>query len=103
MPSASPQDMVYAQAALCSDIEQAIAHLRRLTQCDVQHLWEHCADDLSLEQVLAESCEWAIAPLNDRHHVAWSRGRNVLWLRQHIRIPNDLNRFPLDGLTLRLG
>jgi alpha-mannosidase len=40
---------------------------------------------------------------NDRGHVAWVKGRKVLWLGQRIVVPHNLQGYYLQGLTLRLG
>jgi alpha-mannosidase len=105
MTSASSVSLSSAQTNLRSDIERAIAHLRDLSQYDIQHQWRWCFDDLSIDQVLAEGAEaeWAIAPLNARQHIAWPRGRQALWLKQSIQVPQDCHGFALDGLTLRLA
>lgn len=86
-------------------IDAAIARLRSFSQQNIQNSWRGHIGDLPAEQaVVAETwTDWAIAPLNDRHHIAWDKGKRVLWLGQHIHIPHHLNGFPLNGLTLRLA
>jgi len=42
-------------------------------------------------------------PLNDRGHIAWEKGRSVLWLGQDVVIPETWNGYPLRGLTAKLA
>ncbi|NJL38359.1 MAG: alpha-mannosidase, partial [Leptolyngbyaceae cyanobacterium SM1_4_3] len=78
--------------------------LRQLTQLDVQTNWHHCFEDLSIAQATQPERwkEWAIAALNSRHHVAWTK-RRVLWLGQTLTIPQALEGYFLEGLVLRLA
>jgi alpha-mannosidase len=81
-------------------ISRASDRLRGLTQHGVQTQWQACP----LADLRCPTAgDWAIAPLNERGHVAWPRGRQVLWLRQQIRVPLALDGYPLAGLTLRLA
>jgi alpha-mannosidase len=41
--------------------------------------------------------------LNPRHHIAWEKGEQVLWLGQSLTIPEALDGYPLRDLTLRLA
>jgi alpha-mannosidase len=94
-------------AEICSQcIETAIAHLRELTQLDCQANWR-----MSFEDAVVEiQCDphqwinWPTAPLNDRHHIAWPAGRQVLWLVQAIKMPTVLTaaEYSLAGFTARL-
>lgn len=88
-----------------SQISEAITQLRQLTQQDIQTGWRFCAADLPLAEATDSQRwhDWQTVSLNDRAHVAWPAGRNVLWLGQQIVIPADLHGYPLTGLTLRLG
>ena len=84
-------------------IAEAIAKLRSLTQISVQPQWRCHWGDLSISQVAATWQAWATATLNAKNHVSWAKGRQVLWLAQHIVVPHDLGGYPLQGLTLRLA
>ncbi len=86
-------------------IDAAIDALRQLTQRDRQPSWRCCLADLPVDQALQTErwSDWAIAPLNNREHIAWSKGRQTLWLGQQIKVPLDLAGYPLEGLTLRLA
>ncbi|MCG9891909.1 MAG: alpha-mannosidase [Thermosynechococcaceae cyanobacterium MS004] len=86
-------------------IEKAIARLRQLTQQDRQALWR-----VSLGNGEAASqCDpsqwdaWPLATLNERQHIAWPAGQQVLWLGQVITLPDALVDYPLAGSTARLS
>lgn len=83
----------------------AIDRLRHLTTLDVQAHWRWHAGDLPLEQAIQTDRwhTWETAPLNARQHIAWGRGRQILWLAQQFVVPQSLSGYPLAGLTLRLG
>jgi alpha-mannosidase len=85
------------------EISKTIANLRRLTQRDVQEHWHSCSQDLNpTANSWINISDWAIAPVNEKGYITWSPGRQVLWLAQKIIIPQDLNGYPLEGLSLRL-
>jgi alpha-mannosidase len=88
---------------MISSLSDSIARLRSLTQVSVQPLWHWCQADLSLEEARSGWMDWAIAPLNDRDHVAWARGRKMLWLGQRIIIPTTLQGYSIEGFELRLS
>ncbi|MBD2091375.1 alpha-mannosidase [Microcoleus sp. FACHB-1515] len=73
-------------SASSAAIDTAIDRLRHLSQLDLQTAWY---------------CNEAIAPLNDRGHIAWDAG--AIELRQTIVIPERLNGYAIAGMTLRLG
>jgi alpha-mannosidase len=78
--------------------------LRHCSQVNVQASWRYCAADLSIAE--ATQYDWlncSVAQLNRKEHVAWSAGQKVLWLAQRLVIPQDLQGYPLDGLSLRLA
>lgn len=89
---------MHSPTAIAHRLETHLAHLRRLTQLDIQDRW--CA---TTSPALVPPPPGAIAPLNDRRHIAWDQGRQVLWLQQRIIVPSDLDAYPLDGMTLRLS
>jgi alpha-mannosidase len=47
--------------------------------------------------------DWAIAPLNHRQHIAWTQGRQILWLGQQMIVPEQVNGYPVADMTLRLA
>ena len=87
-----------------SFLTNLIQELRAYSQQNVQAHWHGLYEDSggSLETAMTWAGQWEVMALNERHHVAWPRGR-VLWLYQQFRVPDDLNGYPLAGLTLRLA
>lgn len=90
------------------DVIEAIAHLRQLTQVNLQNHWHYCQENLDISQVnhfpngdLGHN--WPIAELNEKAHIAWSAKKEVIWLTQTIAIPPDLQGYPLAGFSLRLA
>ncbi|MGJ3248627.1 MAG: alpha-mannosidase [Elainellaceae cyanobacterium] len=86
-------------------ILDTIARLRQLTQLDLQHRWRVCLADVATEKAVYASCwkAWAIATINERHHIAWKNGETVLWLGQRLVIPAAVENYPIDGLSLRIA
>ncbi|MEB3232334.1 MAG: alpha-mannosidase, partial [Leptolyngbyaceae bacterium] len=86
-------------------IHATLTRLRHLTQQSVQSGWRsHAAIDSMVTGLNAEKWEqWEPVTVNERGHIAWSRGRQVLWLGQTVTIPTDLQGYPVDGLLLRLS
>ncbi|MGP1374671.1 MAG: alpha-mannosidase, partial [Almyronema sp.] len=91
--------------ALETQITATLHRLRHLSQQDIQAQWHQSQQEGNIADLA--QCEswanWAIAPLNQRQHIAWQQGQQVLWLCQTLTIPAALNGYPLEGLTLRLG
>jgi len=85
-------------------LSDSIAKLRALTQVNVQTNWKLWSEDLPLEEISnhifanGSSCK-----LNDKDYIIWSAGRQVMWFGQQFIIPQDLQGYPLAGLTLRLA
>jgi alpha-mannosidase len=79
-------------------ILDTIARLRQLTQVDVQSQWRYCFGEST--QIGSEG---TIADLNAKGHIAWSKGRQVIWLYQTFVLPEHLHHYPLEGLTVRLA
>ena len=87
-------------------ISPSLTRLRACTQVDIQNGW------LSLEQgeksflpftFLGAAFSPYPASLNVKGHIAWSKGKQVLWLVQKLAIAPSLNGYPLEGLCLRLA
>ena len=85
-------------------IEETATRLKALTQSSQQVKW-HVSLEVGLVAVLHDQNwpQWPIAPLNERGHIAWPKGKQSLWLCQHIVVPEALAEFHLTGLSLRLG
>jgi alpha-mannosidase len=86
-------------------IDATISQLGQLTRVDVRSRWSIHLGDLSASAALDPQLwqEWNPAQLNDRKHIAWPAGQQVLWLSQIVQIPITLQGYPLAGLTLRLA
>ena len=98
-PSAEPVALTAEQT-----LQAAILQLRSLSQLDIQPHWHWSFTDGEIENIRAAAdLDWAIAPLNDRQHIAWAKGRQVMWLVQTVQVPSQLQGYPLSGLTLRLA
>lgn len=104
LPGKMP-DMLTASSQTTDRLSQAIDRLRQLTQLDIQNQWRCCEADLPVEQATQPQtwATWATASLNDRQHIAWEKGKRVLWLGQQLTVPVALQRYPLAGMTLRLA
>ncbi|HAA28014.1 MAG TPA: hypothetical protein DCE56_10565, partial [Cyanobacteria bacterium UBA8553] len=101
-------------------INDAIKRLRALTQVNVQNCWRCCAQDLSTDAgthfewwndwstvrlrspLTLSEAEGSTAELNSKQYIVWSAGRQVMWLGQRFVVPQDLQGYPLAGLSLRL-
>ncbi|MFP4120591.1 MAG: alpha-mannosidase [Coleofasciculus sp.] len=85
-------------------LSESIAKLRALTQVNVQTNWKLWSEDLPLEEISNHIfANGSSSELNDKDYIIWSAGRQVMWLGQQFIIPQDLQGYPLAGLTLRLA
>ncbi|MGB3508073.1 MAG: alpha-mannosidase [Microcoleaceae cyanobacterium] len=84
------------------EISAAIEKLRQLTQMDIQRQWRYCQGDIPIT-ALKNLDSWQLASINEKKHIAWAKGKQVLWLGQKLVIPPHLNGYFLAGLSLRLG
>ncbi|MEW6493120.1 MAG: alpha-mannosidase [Cyanobacteriota bacterium] len=87
------------------EINEAIEKLRAFTQVNVQHHWRCCPQDLpaAVATQSAQWQDWPIADLNPKGYIVWSAGQQIMWLGQQFIIPQDLQGYPLAGLSLRLA
>lgn len=89
---------------LLSIISEAIERLRSCSQVNIQSNWRCWSVDIPITAVTASDwLHYPLAELNAKGHIAWSSGRQVLWLAQKFVFPDDLHGFGLDGLSLRLA
>jgi alpha-mannosidase len=90
---------------LSTQIAAVTARLRTLSCVDLQSQWQMCIADLSVEVATQPElwASWAIAPLNQRHHIAWAKGKQSLWLAHRLVIPDQVNHYPVESLRLRLA
>ncbi|MGK7904255.1 MAG: alpha-mannosidase [Hormoscilla sp.] len=80
-------------------ITAAIDKLRQLSQVSIISHWRSGDGDRDLPATE----QWATVGLNEKNHIPWPGGSQVLWLAQDLTIPSHLQGYPLDGLTLRLA
>ncbi len=96
-----------AMAGLGEEITlpRAIARLRAMTQADLQSHW-HVGPvglDPDPQTIATLGPTWPQAQLNQRQHIPWPQGRQVLWLWQRLTVPPTLAEYPLGGHDLDLG
>jgi len=86
-------------------VDDTIHKLRQLTQLDIQPDWQVQADDYPIEIGTNPHTwpAWSPGQLNDREHIDWPQGCQVLWLGQVIQIPATQHSYPLIGCRLRLA
>lgn len=85
-------------------ISEAIEKLRFCSQVNIQTNWRCWEADLSIAEAM--QFDWLgcpVAQLNEKGHIAWLGGRQVLWLFQRLVIPDNLQGYPLEGFSLRLA
>ncbi|MEG3907245.1 alpha-mannosidase [Microcoleus sp. w2-18bC1] len=84
-----------------NNISEVVEKLRRLSQVEVQSGWRYCDSDSAVSSV--NICNSPVAELNDKGHIAWPSGKQVLYLGQQFVIPDNLHGYPVVGLRLLLG
>lgn len=90
--------------AISLALETHLNRLRQLNTQDIQSRWHQSTENLDLSDVLASnSQQWPLARLNNRQHIAWNKGCQLLWLCQTITVPTHFHGYPLAGLILRIG
>jgi alpha-mannosidase len=90
-------------SAVNSQISDTIRRLRQLNQQDLQANWRGYQGDRTLAQATSGWQLWGRMTPNGNNHIAWPKGRNVLWLGQRLMVPHNLQGYYLQGLTLRLA
>jgi len=58
-------------------ISNAIEKLGRLTRVEVQENWTICDEECRLANLRRD--EWENASRNEKGHIIWPKGREVLW------------------------
>lgn len=81
-------------------ISEAIAKLRCCSQVDLQANWLESENSVGTHRCasLPTPCS-----LNNKGHIAWEKGKKVVWLQQKLVVPPQLHDYPLVGLSLRLA
>ncbi|MEA5506737.1 alpha-mannosidase [Halotia wernerae UHCC 0503] len=85
-------------------ISKAIEQLRSCSQVNVHLTWLCQESDQTITDVMASDwSNWQPAQLNEKKYIAWKGGKKVLWLTQRLVVPQELQGYPLAGLSLRLA
>ncbi|MBW4560673.1 MAG: alpha-mannosidase [Mojavia pulchra JT2-VF2] len=84
-------------------ITEAIEKLRSFCQINIQSTWLYQESDQNTVVATSDLSQWTPVELNDKGSIAWAGGKQVLWLAQKIVVPQDLQGYPLAGLSLRLA
>ncbi|WP_071191485.1 alpha-mannosidase [Trichormus sp. NMC-1] len=85
-------------------ISAIIDKLRSCCQVNIQSSWVYRQVDWGITEVINSDLSlWEPVKLNDKAHVAWTGGKQVLWLVQKLVVPPDLQGYDLTGLCLRLA
>ncbi|XZN93638.1 MAG: glycoside hydrolase family 38 C-terminal domain-containing protein [Microcoleus sp.] len=85
-----------------NNISEVVERLRRLTRWDAQSGWRYCDSDLAVVQGV-NICNWPVAELNHKGHIAWPAGKQVFYLGQNFLVPASLSAYPVTGLRLLLS
>ncbi|MBD2440728.1 alpha-mannosidase [Nostoc sp. FACHB-110] len=85
-------------------ISQTIEQLRSCCQVNIQSNWLYQESDRNITDVMTSNwSDWQPVELNFKGNIAWTGGKQVLWLVQKLVVPQDLQGYPLAGLCLRLA
>ncbi|MFM9265589.1 alpha-mannosidase [Tychonema sp. BBK16] len=85
-----------------NNISATVEKLRRLSRWDVQSGWKYCNSDSAVVNPV-NICNWSLAELNEKSHIAWPSGKQVLYLGQKIVVSDNLSGYPVTGLRLLLS
>lgn len=85
-------------------ISTAIENLRSCCQVDIQSTWRYQeTDEVVTDFIPFSLTDWQPVELNEKDHIFWKGGKQVLWLGQKFSVPENLHNFPLTGLSLRVA
>jgi alpha-mannosidase len=85
-------------------ISATIDKLHSCCQVNILSSWVYRQVDWGITEVINSDLSlWEPVKLNDKAHVAWTGGKQVLWLVQKLVVPPDLQSYDLTGLCLRLA
>ncbi|WP_377477936.1 MAG: glycoside hydrolase family 38 C-terminal domain-containing protein [Microcoleus anatoxicus] len=85
-----------------NNISEVVERLRRLTLWDAQSGWRYYDSDLAVVKGV-NICNWPVAELNHKGHIAWPSGKQVFYLGQKFVVPPNLSAYPVTGLRLLLS
>ncbi|MDF5717253.1 MAG: alpha-mannosidase [Rhizonema sp. NSF051] len=81
----------------------AIDKLRSCCQVNIQEYWRFLEIDLTVAELSEHNVlDWETAQLNHKGYLTWAGGQKVLWLVQKVVVPQNLQGYALQGLSLRL-
>lgn len=85
-------------------IADTLEKLRAMTRSSIQNNWRSCPENIPREAATKPETwdNWEIATTNHKDHIAWDKGRKVIWLGQNLTVPHHLQKYPLTGLSLQL-
>ncbi|MEA5578835.1 alpha-mannosidase [Anabaena sp. UHCC 0451] len=85
-------------------ISATIDNLRSCSQINIQSSWLCQQVDLEITEVVKlDLSNWQPVYLNEKAQIVWKGGNEVLWLVQNLAVPENLQGYPLSGLSLRLA
>ncbi|MCY7385781.1 MAG: hypothetical protein LH628_25095 [Microcoleus sp. CAN_BIN18] len=70
-----------------NNISKVVEKLRRLSQVEVQSGWRYGDSDSAVSSL--SICNWPVAELNGKGHIAWPSGKQVVCLGQQLIIPDN--------------
>ncbi len=85
-----------------NNISATVEKLRRLSRWDVQSGWKYCNSDSAVVHPV-NICNWPRAELNEKSHIGWPSGKQVLYLGQKFVVSDNLSGYPVTGLRLLLS
>ncbi|MEZ2238674.1 MAG: hypothetical protein ACBR20_14610, partial [Microcoleus sp.] len=85
-----------------NNISEVVERLRRLTRWDAQSGWRYYDSDLAVVHGV-NICNWPVAELNHKGHLAWPAGKQVFYLGQKFVVPANLSAYPVTGWRLLLS
>ncbi|MDB9539697.1 alpha-mannosidase [Anabaenopsis tanganyikae CS-531] len=81
-----------------------IEQLRSYSQVNVQSGWVGWECDCQITEIdISQISAGNPVNLNAKAHIAWTRGKKVLWLVQKFVVPANLQGYSVAGLSLRLA
>ncbi|MDH6076433.1 alpha-mannosidase [Chrysosporum ovalisporum FSS-45] len=84
-------------------ISATIDQLRSFCQVNIQSCWLYQESDCNIADLATSDLSaWHPVQLNTQEHIAWTGGKNTLWLVQKLVVPQNLHGYTLTGLSLRL-
>ncbi len=84
-------------------ISATIDQLRSFCQVNVKSRWLYQESDCDITDIsTSDLSDWQLVQLNSQEHIAWTGGKKVVWLVQRFVVPDNLQGYPLAGLSLRL-